>query len=102
MENVFSIIKRVKLIKKKKFAIVALNSEYKIFIVYIATFSLNLGDKMHPLIKAQIAYLKVDKAFTKVSRKYTDFVDVFSRKLVAKLLKYMSIYNCIIKLVDNW
>ena len=45
--------------------------------------------------------MKVDKAFTKVSSEYADFVDVFSPKLAVKLPKHMEINNHAIELVDN-
>ncbi len=56
---------------------------------------------MHPSKKAQIAHLKADKALKKVPSKYVDFADVFSSKLAAKLLKYTSINNHAIELVDD-
>ena len=56
---------------------------------------------MHLLKKAQIAHLKVDKVSTKVSSKYTNFVDIFLPKLAAKLHKYTRINNYAIELVDN-
>ena len=56
---------------------------------------------MHPSRKAQIAYLKTDEAPTKVSSKYTNFIDVFLPKLAAKLLKYMKINNYAIEFVDD-
>ena len=56
---------------------------------------------MHPSKKAQIANLKVDKAFTKVPSKYVDFVNVFSLKLIVKLSKHMGVNNYTIRLVDN-
>lgn len=51
---------------------------------------------------AQIAYLKADKAFTKVFSKYTDFADVFLLKLAAKPPEHTRINNHTIKLVDDW
>ena len=57
---------------------------------------------MHLLKKAQIAYLKVDEAFTKISNKYANFADIFLPKLAVELFKYMRINNYAIKLVDNW
>ena len=52
--------------------------------------------------KAQIAYLKVDEALTKVSNKYANFADVFSPKLAVELLEYTRINDYTIKLVDDW
>ncbi len=49
-----------------------------------------------------MAYLKTDKALTKVPSKYIDFVNVFSPKLVSKLSKYIGINNYTIKLGDDW
>ena len=57
---------------------------------------------MHLSKRAQIAYLKADEAFTKVSSKYADFADVFLLKLVAKLLKHTGINDYAIELVDDW
>ena len=57
---------------------------------------------MHPLRRTQIAHLKVDKAFTKVLSKYTDFIDVSSPKLAIELLKHTRINDHAIELMDNW
>ena len=57
---------------------------------------------MHLLKKAQIAYLKADKAFTKISSEYANFRNIFSLKLVIKLLKNIEINNHVIKLIDDW
>ena len=56
---------------------------------------------MHLSKKAQIAYLKANKVFTKVSSKYTNFIDGFLPKLAIELPTYMRINDHIIKLVDN-
>ena len=56
---------------------------------------------MYPSKKAQIAYLKIDKAFTKVFSKYANFVDIFSPKLVVELPKYTRINNHAIKLIND-
>ncbi len=50
---------------KKEFATIALDLEYETFLVYIAALSIDSDDKMYLSRKAQIAYLKVDKASTK-------------------------------------
>ena len=57
---------------------------------------------MHLSKKAQIAYLKADKASTKVPNKYANFIDVFLPKLAAELFKHMKINDHAIELVDNW
>ena len=76
---------------KKEFIAAVLDPEYETFIVYVAALSLNLGDKMHFLKKAQIAYLKADKASTKVFSKYADFIDIFSPKLATQFLEHIKI-----------
>ena len=93
--------KRVEQIGKKEFIVTIVDLEYEIFVVYIAALNVDLGDKMHPLKKAQIAYLKADKASIKVPNKYADFVDVFLPKLAIELLEYTRINNHAIKLVDD-
>lgn len=60
--------------------------KYENFVVYIAALTVDLGDKIHPLKKTQIAYLKADEASTKVFSKYIDFVDVFFFKTICKTL----------------
>ncbi len=93
--------KRVGLIRKKAFAIEVLDSEHKVFMIYITALSINSGDEMYPLKRAWIAYQKIDKALTKVLSEYTDYVDLFLTKLAVKLSKYTGINNLIIKLVDD-
>ena len=100
--NVLPTTRRVKLIKKKEFATAAFDPEHKAFVVHVAALSIDPGDEVHPLRKAQVAYRKANEAPTKVWSKYADFADVFSPKLAAKLPKHMGINNHIIKLVDDW
>ena len=91
----------MELIEKKDFVVAAPNLEHEFFIVHIATFNINIGDKMYPSKRAQIAFLKVNKAPTKVFSEYANFVDVFLQKLVAKLPKHTRINNYAIELIDN-
>ncbi len=56
---------------------------------------------MYLLKKAQIAYLKANKAPTKVSSNYANFGDIFSLELATDFLKYAWIHNHTIKLVDD-
>ncbi len=99
--NVFPTTRQVKLKRKKEFATTVFNPKHKAFIVHIATFSINSGDKVYLSKKTQIAHHKVDKALTKVSNKYADFVDIFSAKLAVELPQHTEINNYVIKLVDN-
>ena len=94
-------IRQVKLIGRKEFVVAALDLKYKVFVVHVAVLSVDSGDKVHLSRKAQIAYLKVDKAATEIPNEYADFADVFSSKLAAELLEH-GISNHVIELIDNW
>ena len=89
------------MIGKKEFAATALDPKYEVFVIHVVPLSVNPGDEVYPSKRAQVAYLKADKAPTIVSSKYADFANVFSPKLAAKLLKYMEINDHAIKLVDD-
>ena len=74
--------------------------EHKAFIIYIAALSVNLGNEVHLLRRAQIAHLKTDKVFSEVSSKYTNFANVFSLKLATEFPEYTKINNHAIELMD--
>ncbi len=95
--------KRVNLIIKREYIVIAYNPKHEAFVIYIAVFNISFDsdNKVHPSKKAQITHLKADEAPTKVPSKYADFADVFSPRLTAKLSKYMSINNHAIELVDD-
>ncbi len=99
--DVLPTTRRVELIGKKEFAAAALDLEYEAFIVHVAALSIDLGDKVHPSRRAQIAHLKADEALTKVPSEYADFADVFSPKLAAKLPEHIRINDHAIELVDD-
>ena len=55
--------KRIKLVGKKEFVVVALNSEYETFVVYVASFSsTSLNAHVHPFYRPQIFGLIIKKA----------------------------------------
>ena len=93
--------RQVQLIGKKEFVAATLDLKHEAFIVHIAALSVNLGNEMYPLRKAQIANLKANEAPTEVPSKYPDFADVFLLKFAAQLSKYR-ISNHAIELVDDW
>ncbi len=95
-------IRQVELIRKKEFAIVALDLEHKAFIVYVTAFSIDSDDEVHPSKKAQIAHLKVHEAPTKIPNKYANFANVFSLKLAAKFSKHTRNNDHTIELIDDW
>lgn len=78
-----------------------MNLEYKVFVLYVATLGVDLGDEVHLSRRALIPHLKTDEVPTKVSSKYTDFIDVFSPNLVINLSEYTRINDHIIKLTDD-
>lgn len=59
--DMLSITRRVKLMVKKKFTVIALEPEHKAFVKHIATFSIDSSDKAHLLRTAQMAHLKADE-----------------------------------------
>ena len=56
---------------------------------------------MHPSRRAQIVYLKIDKAYSKIRSKYVDFADIFLPKLAIKFPKHKRITNHTIELMKN-
>ena len=56
---------------------------------------------MHSLKRAQIAYLKANKALIEILSKYIDFANVFLSKLAVEFAKYSRINNPVIKLIDD-
>lgn len=91
--------RRVELVRKKKFATAILDLNHKTFIIYIAF--LAPGSEVNLFCRSQIAFLKTDETSTFVLFEYTNFVDVFSKDLVAKLLEYTKINNYPIDLVED-
>lgn len=51
--------------------------------------------------KAQIVLLKIEEAFLTILTKYSDFADVFSKKLAAMLLEYTQINTNAIDLKEG-
>ena len=92
--------------RKKEFVIAALEPEYEIFVVHVASFCViaslnsNLLD-IYLSRKSQIVGLIAKKAFTKVSVEYTNFVNIFFPDLMSELLEHTRINDYAIKLVDG-
>lgn len=61
----------------------ALDSNEKVFVVHIATFSSKMT--IHLTYKAQIAWIKVKEGFVIVPMEYSDFAYIFSEKFAAIL-----------------
>ena len=104
-------IKCVKLVRKKEFAVAALDLEYKTFIVHIASLSstplviflvsIPIDVDVHLFCRSQVSGLTIKEAFIKVLNEYIDFADVFSPDLVIKLPNHTRINNDAIELVDG-
>ena len=99
--DVFPTTWEVELIGKKEFAATAFDPKHEAFVAYIAVFYVDLNNEMYLLRRAKIAYLKADKAFSKVLSKYADFANVFFSKLAAKLPEHTRINDYAIKLVND-
>ena len=110
IEEAFLTTRHVKLIEKKEFVAIVLDSEYETFVVYIAfpSFSPLIASfnsipfdiDVHPFRRTQLSGLIVKKASTKISTEYLDFTDIFFLDLVFKFLEYTGINNHAIKLVE--
>lgn len=101
----------MKFINKKEFAKVALDKNFKTFVVYVAalkalpasiimihllwTVQIIGGDSM------QVATLYQDEASTKARAEYTDYFDVFSFDLVIELSENTGINKYSIKLEEE-
>ena len=107
-EEALPTIKRVELVRKKKFTSVALNLESETFVVHIASLnsdalvsSFLLELDIHLSRRPQVSGLIAEEASTKVLAKYLYFADVFSLDLASKLIKHTGIINHAIELVDG-
>ena len=93
----------MKLVEKKEFVVVVLDSEHETFIIHIVLLNpiLLTNIDVHLSCKLQIASLGAKKAFTKIFTKYADFAKIFFPDLASKLFKYTGINNYTIKLVNS-
>lgn len=95
----FVTTKWVELIKNKNFVARAFDPKDETFIVYVAFISRN--SDIHLYSRAQISFLKIDKALNSISSKYVDFADFFSKDLTTKLPKYIGINDHTIDLIEG-
>ena len=93
------IIRKVKLIRKKKFAVPIFNLKDKAFIVHIA--SISQDSDIYSSQRAYIVFLKANKAPISVPSKYANFADIFSKNLVAKLPEHIKINNHTINIIEQ-
>ena len=93
----FPTTKYNELVKKIKFATVAVDLEYK------TSFSSTLltNANVHLFPRLQITSLITKKALIKVFVEFVDFIDMFSLDLASKFYEHTEINNYAIKLVDG-
>ena len=92
-------MRRVGLIRKKKFLVIVLDLEVVIFVVHVVF--IRQKSNVHLSRKAQIALLNADKAPNSIFPKYTDYANILSKTLIAKLPKYTRINNHAIDLIKR-
>lgn len=74
----------------------------KTFLVYIIALDIkDIQMAVHLSQIAQIRLLKAKKALITISTKYSDYINDFSTKLIAKLLKHININDHAIKLEED-
>lgn len=91
------ITKKIKIVHKKEFALVALNIENKILVIYMVIINMKIIN-INTFWVTQIRLLKADKTFINNFTKYSHYTDIFSSKFVAELSKHTNINNYIIEL----
>lgn len=84
----------------RKFAVVALELEDEVFVVYTAFISQN--SNVHLFWKIHILFLKAYQAANSILFKYADFANVFFNDLVAKLSKHIKIKDYTINLIKGY
>ena len=89
----------IKLINKKKFAKVALDENFKTFVVYVVL--AEVETLIHSLQTTQITTLQWNKAPTQILIKYSDYADVSLFDLTIKLPENTSINEHTIKFVNE-
>lgn len=92
-------IRQIKLIGKKKPRATVPDLEDETFVVYIVFFSSN--SSVQPCGKVYIALSKINETLILVLFKYTDFGNVFSPNLIAKLSDHTKINNHAIDLIKD-
>ena len=94
-----STTRRVEIINKKEFAVVALNTDNETFVVHIAALAKPTTMLIHPSRQAQVAVLTNEK--TGIPAKYSNFSNVFSSDSAAELPEHTKINDHPINLLDN-
>ena len=91
--------RRVEIIDKREFAVVALNADNKIFVVYVMALAKLTTMPIHLACQAQVTALTSEE--NGIPAEYSDFSDVFSSDSVAELPEHIGINDHFINLLDN-
>ena len=91
--------RKVEIIDKRKFAIVALNTDDDIFMVHIATLAELMTISIHSFYQAQVVLLTSKE--NGIFAEYSNFSNIFFVDSTAELVKYIGINDLPINLLDN-
>lgn len=92
VQDNLSIMKKVEIINRKKFAAAALEPEKEVFVVYVTTSEVQEVDA-HLIKKAEIAFFLTEKGPAKVPNNYANYADMFLLEPTAKILKHNKMNN---------
>lgn len=90
----------MKLVEKKEFATITIDSDNKIFIVYITSFA-SLELNICLFCGTHIVLLKAAETSIRVFAKYVDFTDILFQDFGVKLSLLIKIYNHPSNIVDS-
>ena len=89
--------KWVEIIRKKEFAIAAIDVDNKTFVVYVVALAELIIISIYLFCKAKVALLIIIEIYIK----YFNFLNIFFLDSAAKLLEYTRINNYLINLLEN-
>ena len=89
----------MKIFDKKKFIVVALNADDKIFVVHVTALAELRIMPIYPFCQTQVTLLTSEK--NGISTEYFDFYNVFYSNSAVELLEYPGILNHFIDLLDD-
>ena len=91
--------RRVEIINKEEFAVVALNADNETFVMHVAALVKPITISIYPSCQAQVATLTSEK--TRIPAEYSNFSNVFSSDSAAELPEHNEINDHFINLLDN-
>ena len=91
--------KKVKIIDKREFTVVALNADDETFVMHIAALAKPMTISIYSFCQAQVTILMSEK--TRIPTEYSNFSNVFSSDSAAELPEHNGINDHPIDLLDN-